>query len=139
MKDHWDSFDKTVEYYYTGRKEEHYLIDPEERMTSIKSWKYLVNLLKNQRTTQDLLDARINLYLSYIRGYESNGWYLNPPTYEFLLKMGMYHEYYLFKKTVEQQQYVFNTRLMYGLPLIDDQEYDKKILQKVRLQKSKRQ
>lgn len=122
-----------------GRMDENYDLNPEERIASIKAWKFVINLIKNQRTTKDLLEARIGLFYSYIRGYKSNGWYLNPPTYEFLLKMGMYHEFYLLKKVVEDTQYCFDTRLMYGLPLIDGKEYDEGILKKVLLQKSKRQ
>jgi len=118
---------------------ENYDRDPGERIAEIKAWKYMVNLLKNQRRTEDLLVARSNLFYSYIRGYEDNGWYLNPPTYEFLLRMGMYQDYYFLKKRVEEEQYVFDTRLMYGLPLIKGEEYDDKVLKKVLLQKSKRQ
>lgn len=139
--DRLDPFD-TDDFFihlFPGKRAANYALNPDERIANIKSWKYLVNLLKNQRRTLDLLEARVNLYEGYTRGYVDNGSYLNPPTYEFLLNMGMYHEFYLFKKAVEQQQYVFDTRLMYGLPLKDGEEYDKKILRKVLLQKSKRQ
>lgn len=133
-----NTFDEVDPFYISLRKRENYLINPGERLADIKAWKYIVNLLKNQRTSNDLLEARIGLYYAYLRGYKDNGWYLNPPTYEYLLKMGLYHEYYLFKKRVEEKQYVFESRLMYGLPLIEGEEYDKKILQKVRLQKRKK-
>ena len=136
-----DPFDR-VDYnsfYFRLKRVENYDFDPGERIAEIKAWKYIVNLLKNQRRTEDLLVARSELFYAYARGYYSNGWYLNPPTYEFLLRMGMYHEHYLLKKRVEEEQYVFDTRLMFGLPLEDKKEYDKMILQKVRLQKSKRQ
>ena len=139
--DSWDPFDKNDYFslFYRGRRSDNYELDPGERIAEIKACKYVVNLLKNQRNTPDLLEARKQLYCAYMRGYKSNGWYLNPPTYEFLLNMGMYHEYYLFKKRVEERQYVFDTRLMYGLPLCDGKEYDEKVLKKVLLQKSKRQ
>ena len=111
-------------------------VDPEERLSEIKAWKYLVNLLKNQRTTPDLLTARSNLYYAYVRGYKDNGYYIDAPTYQYLLKMGMYHQYYLFKRRVEEEKdYSFETRLTYGLPLNSSTEYDKKILEKVRLRK----
>jgi len=138
--DSWDYFDK-VDYFskfFRGRRKENYDLDPGERIANIKSWKYIVNLIKNQRRTPDLLDARKLLFFSYINGYVSNGCYLNPPTYEYLLKMGMYHEHYLFKKRVEEKQYVLETRMMYGLPL-SEKEYDEEVLKKVLLQKSKRQ
>ncbi len=55
-----------------------------------------------------------------------------------MLNMGMYHQYYLFKKRVEERRdYSFNTRLMYGLPLRRE-EFDQQILKKVRLQKRKK-
>ena len=127
------------EMFFRGRARENYDLDPGERIARIKAWRYVVNLLKNQRRTEDLLAARVNLYRAYIRGYEDNGWYLNAPTYEFLLKTGMYHDFYLFKQRVEKEEYVFDTRLLYGLPLIKDKEFDKKILAKVRLEKRKKQ
>ena len=131
------SFDQIDPFGMAYRKKENYQIDPGERLADIKAWRYLVNLLKNQRRTNDLLEARRSLYYAYIRGYENNGWYLNAPTYEYLLKMGLYHEYYLFKKRVEEKQYAVDSRLMYGLPLVYGDEYDKEILRKVKLQKRK--
>lgn len=119
------------------RRYENFHLNPAERIADIRSWRYLVNLLKNQRTSKDLLDARRSLYYAYVQGYRNNGWYLNPPTYEYLLGMRMMDEYYSLKKRVEAKQYVFNTRLLLGLPLIDGSEHDKKILEKVKLQKRK--
>ena len=111
-----------------------YEIDPGERLAEIKAWKYIVNLLKNQRTSMDLLIARSMLYYSYIRGYNDNGYYLYSPTYEFLLKTGMLHDHYWLKNRVNKNDYCFNTRITYGLP-ITYPEYEKKVLSKVKLQK----
>ena len=136
--DKWDPFDKVdfVSLTYGGRKLEYRNLDPEERLVDIRSWKYLVNLLKNQRRTSDLLSARSNLYYSYVRGYNDNGFYIDAPTYQYLLKMGMYHQYYLFKRRVEEEKkYSFETRATYGLPLKNESEFDAKILEKVRLQR----
>ena len=133
--------DDKIDYeslYTRFKKSENYDLDPAERLARIDAWRYVINLLKNQRRTKDLLDARSSLYFAYVRGYEDNGCYLNPPTFEYLLNMGMYQDYYFLKKRVEREQYIFETRLRYGLPLQDGKEYDAKILQKVRLQKSKR-
>ena len=138
--DYFDSFDKTDFFALDAkwRRKENRRINPEERLTDIRAWRYLVNLLKNQRTTEDLLLARSNLYYAYTKGYTENPYYIEAPTYRFLLNMGMYHEYYLFKKRVEEKHdYTFETRLMYGLPLKTD-EFDAQILKKVRLQKRKR-
>lgn len=111
--------------------------DPAERLADIKAWKFLVNFLKNQRRTDDLLTARTMLYYSYIRGYKDNRYYLDAPTYEFLLKTGMHHEHYWLKNRVEKKDYSFDTRLTYGLP-ITYPEYEEKVLKKVLLQKRER-
>ena len=130
------SLDKVSPLTLQARKCGTYDIDPGERIAEIKSWKFMVNLLKNQRHTDDLLIARSMLYYSYIRGYKSNGFYLEPPTYEYLLKLGLYHEHYFLKKSFEINNYSFDTRLLCGLP-ISQNEYDQKILEKVKLQKRK--
>jgi len=119
---------------FIERKKANDRINPEERLADIRTWKYLVNLLKNQRNTKDLLIARSRLYYAFIRGYQENPYFMEAPAYRFMLKMGMYHQYYLFKKRVEEKKdYSFNTRLMYGLPL-KQEEFDKQILKKVKLQ-----
>ena len=116
------------------RKYGTYEIDPGERIAEIKAWKFMVNLLKNQRRTDDLLLARSMLYYSYIKGYRSNGYYLEPPTYEFLLALGLYHSHYLLRKLFKNTYYNLDTRLLCGLP-ISEEEYNEKVLRKVKLQK----
>ena len=111
-----------------------YDINPGERIADIKSWKYIVNLLKNQRKTQDLLLARKMLYYSYIRGYKDNRYYLDCPTYKFLLNTNQLEELKYLKNRVDKTNYSLNTRLLYGLP-ISYKEHDKDTLKKVKLQK----
>ena len=138
--DHFDSYDKTDFFSLDARwrRLENYKTNPEARIADVRAWRYLVNLLKNQRVSEDLLIARSNLFYAYTQGYTENPYYIEAPTYRFLLNMGMYHEYYLLKKRVEEQRdYSFETRLMYGLPLKTD-EFDAQILKKVRLQKRKK-
>lgn len=130
------SFDQVDPFTMAMRKADNYEIDPGERLVEIKAWKYMVNLLKNQRTSEDLLIARSMLFYSYIRGYKNNGYYLDPPTYQYLLNTGLYHEFYIFKKTVERTGYSLDTRLNCGLPITEG-EYDKGVLRKVLLQKRK--
>lgn len=113
-----------------------YETDPGERIAEIKAWKYMVNLLKNKNKTQDLLQARTMLYFAYIRGYKNN-YYLESPTYNFLLETRLLEDFYHLRKRINEEDYCFDTRLMYGLPLTQ-KEYDKKILQKVRLQFKRR-
>ena len=111
-----------------------YEFDPGERIADIKSCKYLVNLLKNQKDTDELLISRGLLYYAYTRGYKDNRYYLDSPTYEFLLKTGMFHDHYWLKNRVEKKDYNFDTRITYGLP-ITQQEYDHEIINKVKLYK----
>jgi len=116
------------------RIKDNYQSNPGERLAEIRGWKYLVNMLKNQRTSNDLLLARTMLYYSYIRGYNHTKYYLECPTMSFLLHTKMLEDFYLLKKRIDIEDYSFDTRLTYGLP-ITEEEYNKKILQKVKLQK----
>lgn len=111
-----------------------YKTNPGERLTDIKACKYIVNLLKNQRNSEDLLISRIMLYYAYTRGYKDNRYYIDPPTYEFLLKTGQFHDHYLLKNRINKNDYSFNTRITYGLP-ITNEEYNKQVLHKVKLYK----
>jgi hypothetical protein len=109
-------------------------IDPGERIAYIKSWKYVVNLLKNQNKTKELLDARTMLYSSYIRGYNDNRYYLDCPTYSFLFETNQLQDLKLLRNRIVKKDYSFDTRLLYGLP-ITYQEYNQDILDKSRLKK----
>ena len=111
-----------------------YELDPGERLADIKACKYMVNLLKNQRRTEDLLLARGMLYYAYARGYNDNGYYLDPPTYDFLLKTGMYREHYWLKNRVNAKDYCFDTRITYGLP-VTYTEYKRGISEKTKVLK----
>ncbi len=109
-----------------------YEIDPGERLADIKACKYMVNLLKNQRRSEDLLITRGMLYFAYQRGYKDNGYYLDPPTYDFLLKTGMYHDHYWLKNRVNDKDYSFETRITYGLP-VTYSEYKKGVSEKTKV------
>lgn len=115
---------------------ENYEISPDERSAEITSWKYIVNLLKNQRSSDELLFAKTNLFYSYIRGYKDNGIYVNCPTYEFLIELKLIREFSLLKKKTESKKYNLETRLKNGLP-ITYQEYNNEILKRLRLTKRK--
>ena len=120
---------------YTYHKKENYEINPEYRLASIRSWKYLVNFFKNLRTSanpKDLYAARVMLYEAYKRGYRDNRYGLDVPTYEFLIKTRLFDDYYWLKSRVEKEDYSFDTRLLYGLP-ISEYEYNHKIRGKVKL------
>ena len=97
----------------------------------------MVNLLKNQRTTKDLLTARVGLYKAYAAGYEDNKYYLESPTFQFFLNVGLLREHNWLKKRFRNHDYSFDTRILYGLP-VTYKEYKEKILQKTRLKIVKR-
>lgn len=126
------NIDNLIDTYLIFVTEKNYEINPGERLADIKANKYIVNLLKNQRDSDELLIARAKLYYAYLRGYKDNNYYLDPPTYEFLLNTGMYHEYYWLKQRVKKKDYSFDTRITYGLP-ITYEEYNNKVLKKVKL------
>lgn len=115
---------------------ENYEISPDERSAEITSWKYIVNLLKNKRRSDELLFAKTNLFYSYIRGYKDNGIYINCPTYEFLIELRLMREFKLLKKKVESNNYNLETRLKNGLP-ITQEEYNNEILKRLQLTKRK--
>ena len=120
------------EPYSSDADDQNYLYNPGERIADIKSWKYVVNLIKNQRGTKDLLYARSMLYYSYIRGYEDNKYYLDPPTYTYLLNQRMFNNYKYLKRRIGEKEYSLDTRVLCGLPLTY-QEYEKTLLRKLGL------
>lgn len=111
-----------------------YEINPGERISNVKSWKYVINLLKNQRTSKDLLIARSMLYYTYTNGYKDNRYYLDCPTFTFLLNTNQLTELKTLINLINKYNYSLDTRLLYGLP-ISYTEYNKDILKKVKLQK----
>lgn len=132
--DYEPNLDNLYERFLAFRARLNYETDPGERIADIKACKYVVNLLKNQRESDELLIARGMLYYAYTRGYKDNGFYLDPPTYEFLLKTGMFHDHYWLKNRVEKNDYCYDTRITYGLP-VTYSEYNKGVINKVKLHK----
>ena len=138
----WNDIEPTPPAIYSKFFDSTYIkankkISPDERIAEIQAWKYVVNLIKNKRRTDDLLYARSMLYYAYTDGYNNNGYYLESPTLEFLIRTDLVDEYCYIKRRMERENYTFDTRLTTGLP-VTQEEYDKGILQKVRLQKRKR-
>ena len=125
-----------AEYYVSEDEKRSYLCEPDERIADIKSWKFVVNLIKNQRRSDDVLYARSMLYCSYIRGYKDNRYYLDPPTYTYLLLNRMFNNYKYLKKRVDSHNYSLDTRMLCGLP-ITYREYDRVMLRKLGLQRPK--
>ena len=115
--DHEMRFENVDPLLFNIRREHNYDIDPGERIADIKAWKFMVNLLKNRRNSIELSIARESLYHSYIRGYHDNRYYLDAPTYTYLLNMEMYFEYSMLKQTVDMNNYSLDTRVLCGLPI----------------------
>ena len=113
-----------------------YDYDPDERLAAIRAWKYMVNLLKSQLSSKDILFSRQNLYGVYSRGYKDNGCYVECPTYTYLLNTDQTKDLKALKRDFPHKHYSFETRLTYGLP-ITYQEYEQGILDKVLLQRKK--
>ncbi|MBR4261795.1 MAG: hypothetical protein IKQ35_00340 [Bacilli bacterium] len=100
-----------------SRKLINYDSDPDKRISEIRAWRYMVNTLKNCRGSDELFYARTMLRKAYTSGYKNNGFYLDPPTYEFLVNMGFNRELKLIRKRVDTKGYSFNTRIELGLPV----------------------
>ena len=127
---HPTSFAEIDPFFTRAKKRENYLIDPGERLAEIRGWEFIIDLIKNSKTSRDLLYARNMLYYSYVRGYMNNG-YLSSPTYEFLLALTLNKEYYKLKEVVNEGCYPFDTRVELGLPITQD-EYNFEVLKKVK-------
>lgn len=125
------SFYELDSYFLMEKKQDNYGIDPAERLAEVRGWKFIINLIKNSRTSEDLIYARNMLYYSYMKGYIRNGFYRNP-TYDFLINMGMTDEYKELDKLVGESHYSFDTRLTYGLPLTRG-EFVESVKKKVKL------
>lgn len=111
-----------------------YETNPGERIAEIKSWKYMMHLLKNQKGSDDLLTAKVMLYYSYIRGYKDNRYYLDCPTYSFLLETKQLRDLRLLKQRIDESDYSLNTRLLCGLP-ITYKEYNEETFKKAKIRK----
>ena len=109
-----------------------YEINPGERLVEIKAWKYIINMFKNLRDSDELDLARRMLYFTLIKGYKSNRYYLEPPTYEFLLKTGMVQHLKWLKDQINAKDYSFDTRITYGLP-ISAKEYREDVFEKTKV------
>ncbi len=109
-----------------------YRINPEERMVAIRGWKYVVNIFKNAKDSDELRIARNRLLKQYQRGYTKKPFYVEAPTLEFLLKTGMFQQYIMLLDRIYDKNYKFDTRLLYGLP-ITEKEFDTEIQQKVKI------
>lgn len=106
-----------------GHKESIYEVNPNERIADIRTFKFMVNLLKNRRNTPELNTSRENLYQSYIRGYLDMGGIIKPPTYRFLLQSGRIREYMYFVGFLgERPKYSLNTRVMCGLRITKEEK-----------------
>lgn len=98
-----------------------YIYDPHERIANIRSTKFIINLLKNYKDSESLDLARYLLFISYMRGYEDNGYYLEPPTYTYLRRNNMGYEEGMLSELVKNTGFSLDSRLLYGLPISYDE------------------
>ena len=120
--------------YIAFWRKQYYDYNPGERLAAIRGYKFVVNMLQHHRNDPNQIPARALLLSSYARGYENNRYYIDPPTYTYLLKMRMFREYYSLVNRVRKNNYSLDTRVTYGLPLTYE-EFDKELLRKVRLRR----
>lgn len=125
------NFDNKNDLLYVGNKMVNYELDPGERIADIRAWKYMVNLLKNQRTSDELLLCREFLYNAYCRGYNNNGYYIESPTYNYLIYLNQIPDYFYLKSRVENKDYIVDSRLFGGLPLRNS-EFDSEIVKRAK-------
>ena len=69
-----------------------------------------------------------------LHGYQDNRYYLDCPTYRFLFETNQLNDLKQLKQRIDNQNYSFETRLLYGLPLTYE-EYNDDILTKTKLQR----
>ena len=98
-----------------------YFIHPLERLAHIKSRKFMVSQLRYKTYSVELEIARKRLYEAYARGYLYNGFYFECPAYEFYTKYRMFVEYYGMKHMAEDYKDNLENRLLYGLPVRQDE------------------
>ena len=56
-----------------------------------------------------------------MRGYEDNGYYLEPPTYTYLRRNNMGYEEGMLSELVKNTGFSLDSRLLYGLPISYDE------------------
>lgn len=100
-----------------------YRLNPNERIADIRSSKFMINLLKNNRGSEELIKSREFLYWDYIRGYRDNGITIDPPTYLFLINSGFFRYYCgLVRVVSEHEPYSLDTRVLCGLPITREEK-----------------
>ncbi|MBR2603465.1 MAG: hypothetical protein IKE10_00340 [Bacilli bacterium] len=104
-------------------KSELYGLNANERIADIRSTKFMVNLLKNDRNSDALIQSRVFLYNSYVKGYRDNGTIIDCPTYLYLLKSGFIRYYFnLVKLISDHEPYSLDTRVLCGLPITREEK-----------------
>lgn len=100
-----------------------YGLNPNERIADIRSLKFMVNLLKNNRNSQELIQSRKYLYEAYVRGYFNTGSKIDPPTYLYLIKSGFLRYYSNLANYISSHRpYSLDTRVLCGLPITKEEK-----------------
>lgn len=101
--------------------EANYLVAPDERIASIRAARFMRNLLMYKKDSPELKIAKDQLFMGYMRGYLDNGFYLDPPTYTYLLNLRLLSEYKKIKYLADNSNYSLETRATFGLPISYDE------------------
>ena len=100
-----------------------YGLNPNERIADIRSLKFMVNILKNNRNSQELIQSRKFLYETYVRGYFDTGSKIDPPTYLYLIKSGFLIYYSNLANYISSHRpYSLDTRVLCGLPITREEK-----------------
>jgi hypothetical protein len=94
-----------------------FLYSPVERIASIRAAEFFVNLVKDRKNQEALEDARSVLSDIYLKGYINNGYFLNPPTYNYLIERRDPETLKVLDKMVNDNKYDLYTRVLCGLPI----------------------
>lgn len=94
-----------------------YLCSPIERVASIRSAEFFVKLVEDRKDPESLENAKNSLADTYLQGYINNGYFLNPPTYNYLIERKNPDILKELDKMVTNNVYDLYTRVLCGLPI----------------------
>ena len=111
-------------------KNDNYYLDPCERLAEIKAWKFVAQLLRGNHHSEELKVVKESLDSVYEDGYRQTDNMC--PTYQFLYNLQLFEDLDTIKKLANQRKYNYQSRLLYGLPISDEEKkvYQKKIKEK---------
>ena len=109
-----------------GTDHARYICSPDERISDIRAWEFLLKLMRYENI-EDVMSQmiRFSLFNANLRGYKDNGYYLDPPTYNYLLKKQMYIDFFTLKQYADGNKISLDKRLLLGLPIRYGEVFEK--------------